>query len=131
MTRIDGIHHIVSLIQGEVARRAGETSPARGKRNTSPRKGRESAATDLADRLRLQLAAIEADAPDRRRRILRAFIESALVAKFGDAMRLDAAFFRMVEDVQLQMEQSPRIGALVDAAVGALDDTTQLPRSSS
>lgn len=120
MTRVDGIHHIVSLIQAEAVRRTAE--PARGreeKRNERVVKGQEG---QIADRLRLQLGAIERDAPDRRRKILRALVESALVARFGEAMLLDPAFFRMVDDVQVQMEGSPGISRVVDDAVSALGD---------
>jgi hypothetical protein len=118
MTRVDGIHHIVSLIQAEAARRTTEPAKGReGKRNENAVKGHEG---EIADRLRLQLAAVERDAPDRRRRILRALVESALIARFGETMLLDPAFFRMLDDVQLQMEGSPEISRLVDDAVRVL-----------
>jgi hypothetical protein len=122
MTRIDGIHHIVSLIQAEATRRT--TEPLKGRADKRTGRAAKGSEGDLADRMRLQLAAIEPDAPDRRRRILRAFVESALVARFGESMLLDPAFFRMVNDVQLQMEGAPQIGRLLDDALRALGDST-------
>ena len=126
MTRIHGIHQIVSLIQGELAMRASEVSRQReSRRGDRPSKANRPEESAMADRLRVQLAAIEADAPDRRRRILRAFIESAMVAKFGEAMLLDPAFFKVVETVQQQMEQSSQMGSLIDSAVRALEDASK------
>jgi hypothetical protein len=127
MTRIDGIQHIVSLIQAGSAWQSLEAaSGRREKRNERALKEGEG---EVASRLRLQLAAIERDSPERRRRVLRALVESALTLRVGEALLLDPAFFRMVEDVQVQMEGAPQVRRLVDDAISQLGDATTVERS--
>jgi hypothetical protein len=71
----------------------------------------------LEQQLRRRIEAIPADDPQRRRRMLRATIESALSAEWGDEMSADPAFHELVDRVVRHLESDPSVQSLVDEAM--------------
>jgi hypothetical protein len=121
MTVVDSIQHIAAVINQEFVRRL---SPEH-RRSTSPGRARPVSkegpiSAIVVERIRQQVSAIDATDPDRDRKVLHAFLEAVLVSQLGDQMLLDPAFFGIVERVQRQLTESPRLSAMIKGVVGSL-----------
>jgi hypothetical protein len=71
----------------------------------------------LSETVRRRVASIAPDDPGRRKRVLRAVVESALAREFGASLESDPEFHKTVEEVVLALESAPDARALVDAAL--------------
>ena len=60
---------------------------------------------------------IDKNAPDRGKKAFRIFLETILLAHFGEHLINDPAFFQMVDDIQSTMESDPEIRATIETAV--------------
>lgn len=68
-----------------------------------------------------KIGSIDRDDPQRRRKIFRLFLESALLAEFGTSIINDPAFHQIVDDVQSVMDRDPQVHASIEVAVDALE----------
>jgi hypothetical protein len=78
----------------------------------------------LADQIRRRVAAIAADDPQRRRRMLRIVLELCLAAEWGDAAAADPAFHALVDQVQGAIEADASLQAVVDDALNSVSSQT-------
>lgn len=83
-------------------------------------------AFDLDADLRLRVARIERDAPDRRARMIRALLESCVARTFGAAAPSDPGFRHVIDQARDAMQSNPelldamdRLAAQIDGADGA------------
>ncbi|WP_420997912.1 hypothetical protein ACKI2N_032215 [Cupriavidus sp. 30B13] len=120
MTQIDGPSRLAAMIRAQVATlrdgRAGEAVPARkdGARRDAVQGA--STETDLAAVVARRVLAIDPDDPERPRKAFRVFLESVLLAEFGETLMNDARFYQLVDDVQKHMESEPEIAAVIREA---------------
>jgi hypothetical protein len=125
MTKIDSAAHLAAVIRQQVSalrapvqvdgrKRAsmGRTAPSSASRRQAPE--------DLAAVVARRVQAIDPDDPGKARKAFRIFLESVLLAELGDALINDPAFYRLVDQVQGQMEADPRLRAEIERAAQAL-----------
>lgn len=74
----------------------------------------------LAQSVARKIAAIDRDDPDRQRKAFRAFLESVLVAEWGDSLVHEPGFHQMVDSIQDQMEREPSLAAMIKQAAELL-----------
>ncbi|MWL90512.1 class I SAM-dependent methyltransferase [Cupriavidus sp. SW-Y-13] len=119
MTQIDSASRLAALIRAQVASLGSRRTNASTARKESARQeaahgtGTE---PDLASVIARRVAAIDPDDPERRRKAFRVFLESVLLAEFGESLMNDARFYQLVEDVHLQMESEPEVAAAIEEA---------------
>lgn len=76
---------------------------------------------DLASVVARRVRALDPTDPDAGRQAFRIFLESVLLAEFGEHLMNDPAFHQLVDDVQEQMEAHPALKEMMtDAAVPLL-----------
>ncbi|MGC3963609.1 MAG: hypothetical protein QM803_09860 [Rhodocyclaceae bacterium] len=68
-----------------------------------------------------RIDAIEATDPDRRRKIFRAFLETTLLAEFGQHIINDPAFYSLVSKVEDTMSDDAGVQQAIDQAVELLE----------
>lgn len=138
MTQIDASSALAAAIRRQVSSlaRPGQTAgvaPHSGQTaGQAPSGARSSGApADLATIVARRVRAIDPDDPGRRRKAFRVFLESVLLAELGEARLInDPGFYRLVDEVQLQMEGDAGLSRSIDeAAVWLLDGSP--PRASS
>ncbi|XQM37285.1 hypothetical protein DFLDMN_004169 [Cupriavidus sp. H19C3] len=123
MTQIDQASRLAAMIRAQVASLGGRRAGGLTSRKESTKKeGTPHAATeqDLASVVARRVAAIDPNAPDRRRRAFRVFLETVLLAEFGEPLMNDARFQQLVEDVHRQMEAEPEVAAAMEEAARLL-----------
>ena len=77
--------------------------------------------SDLAAIVARRVRAIAPDDPGRRRKAFRVFLESVLLAELGeDQLINDPGFYRLVDDVHLQMEADAGLAQSIDDAAAWL-----------
>ena len=109
MTRIDPQLQVRQLLQAEVtALRQRQAGPAQ----RQPAASRWQVPPAALQRIR----AIPRDAPDRRQRALRIFLESVLLRELGETTVHDPAFPQLVDAVQRQMQDDPQLAATLQRA---------------
>jgi hypothetical protein len=118
MTQIDGPSRLAAMIRTQVATlglSARRTEPGTPRKNGPKQASAQGLGneTDLASVIARRVAAIDPDDPERPRKAFRVFLESVLLAEFGEALMNDACFFQLVDDVQQQMESEPEIAAAI------------------
>ncbi len=124
MPPIGPTNNVSTLIRAMLARQ-GKRPPAALGAGARPR--RSGGPASLAQMLASRVRAIEADDPDRRSKVLRAFLEANLLAEFGEQLANEPQFARMVSDVQNQMEGDEHLAAALDRTVETLLATTSPP----
>lgn len=121
MTRIDANGQLTALIQRQLA--ALKHSPRPGGMATSSQSqgsGAEAAAQDLAGLISRRVRSIDPDDPERGRKAFRVFLECVLSTELGKDLINDAAFYQMVDHIQIQMETDPQLGPAVREAASLL-----------
>jgi hypothetical protein len=78
--------------------------------------GAETVAALVARRVQ----ALDRADPDRHRKAFRVFLESVLLAEFGEALVNDAGFHRLVDDVQATMQADREIAGQIRGAAERL-----------
>lgn len=121
MTQIDGASRLAALIRTQVAtlgKTAGRAEAGGAKNEAVSGGARKRTANDgdLASVIARRVSAIDPNDPDRPRKAFRVFLESVLLAEFGEALMNDARFFQLVDDVQKQMESEPEIAEAIKEA---------------
>lgn len=119
MTQIDSSSRLAALIRAQVASLGNRRTGTATTRKESARRGAvhgTGTEQDLASVIARRVAAIEPGDPERRRKAFRVFLESVLLAEFGESLMNDARFYQLVEDVHRQMEAEPEVAATIDEA---------------
>jgi hypothetical protein len=121
MTRIDATSQLAALIQRQLAAlkspgRLAEAAPSPQQTGGAEAATHESLASLIARRVRM----IDPDDPQRGRKAFRVFLESVLLAELGKDLINDAAFYQMVDHIQLEMETDPQLGPAVREAASLL-----------
>ncbi|MFZ6876366.1 hypothetical protein ACO0LF_30280 [Undibacterium sp. Di27W] len=87
---------------------------AKGKK-TSPTKKE-----DLGDLIVKRVAGIPQEDPQRRKKAFRVFLESVLLDELGERLIADPRFFKMVEDIQNQMQADPELATMIEKVTDML-----------
>jgi hypothetical protein len=109
------VHALVAAIRREL----GAQLPQRAGEGGRPRAARQLRGGTAA-LIRRRIAGIAPDDPARAHKVLRLFLESVLVAEFGEAMLHDPRFFALVDTVQERMESEAALRPLIAEAVAQL-----------
>ena len=75
---------------------------------------------DIANLIALKIHSIPSDTPQRREKVFRIFLESAIAAELGFTLMSDPKFLTMIEDIQLQMYQDEELKPLIDDCIDQL-----------
>jgi len=75
---------------------------------------------DIANLIALKIHSIPSDTPQRREKVFRIFLESAIAAELGFTLMSDPKFLAMIEDIQLQMYQDEELKPLIDDCIDQL-----------
>ena len=67
-----------------------------------------------------RVRAIDPQDPDRRRKAMRVFLESVLLAELGESLINDDGFYQLVEQVQQQMAADSGLAEIMDQAADLL-----------
>lgn len=112
MTSIDPRHQIAAVLQQQAAavRAAGRTagSAATGARTSA------GATSSVPTAVTQRIEAIAPDDPQRKRKAVRIFLESALLQELGDRLAHDTTFPAMVDAVQQSMQDDAELARAVD-----------------
>ena len=76
--------------------------------------------SSLASLIAARVSAIDAEDPQRERKVFRAFLEANLLAEYGEQLVADPLFGTMVDAVHEQMEASEEIAGAMKEAVALL-----------
>ncbi|GAB2842925.1 hypothetical protein GCM10027277_07790 [Pseudoduganella ginsengisoli] len=116
MPAISSVQQIVATLRAEMADHVARRHRAAGTRvPASP-----SAQAPMGSLISQRVQALDPDDPRRNSKAFRIFLESVLLSEFGMELINDHAFYRMVDQVQEQMEQDPRIADAIGRAVESL-----------
>jgi hypothetical protein len=119
MSSINKVDQIVAVIRQQLARAERQERGTPG-RNAPAAPPAQAARPDVLAVLGQRIRAIDRDDPDRGRKAFRLFLESVLLAELGDSLLSDPQFYRLVDEVQRQMESDPRLSASIDEAIEGL-----------
>jgi len=124
MTSISNVQQIVAVIRQQLARveRGPVKTPARAPAARSARSATKARPQrpEFLQLLGQRVRAIDRGDPDRGRKTFRVFLESVLLAELGESLVNDPQFYRLVDDVQRQMERDEGLAASIDAAIHQL-----------
>jgi hypothetical protein len=127
MSRIngEGVQALAAIMRAQVqalarpvvasAPTAAAGAPAGNRKTTRRAKGE-----DLAARLARRVRAIDASDPDAAGQAMHVFLESMLLAEFGEHLINDPAFHQIVEGVYQQMCGNAELSAMMAKAAGVL-----------
>jgi len=119
MTSIGNVQQIVAVIRQQLATRASPFDPRLRRGEGSGGAGAKSP-KDIAALIGQRIKAIDRDDPNRGRKTFRVFLESILLSEFGEDLINDPQFYRIVDDVQHQMETDPSTQGTVSIAIQEL-----------
>jgi hypothetical protein len=112
MDPISGVNPVLDALRKQLAenierlRKSGKLAAA----GTARAAGAAAAGTEsLQAALGRKLAALDRRSPEGRAAATRAFVESALVAEFGQGLLSDPAFGDMVADISASLREDPQI----------------------
>lgn len=110
MTRVNPADQLAALMRSQVASLA-KVSSKRGAPTEAVARKREtqSPSEDLASVAAERIRGIDPADPDKQQKAVRAFLECVLLAQLGADVVQDAAFGRMVDHVQEQLQQDPEL----------------------
>lgn len=125
MSGIDSVQQIVATIRAEMAVRANSSDP-HSRSEQMRRANRKSAGSPALQQQRMgnlinqRVKALDPDDPNRGRKAFRIFLESVLLAEFGETLINDPTFYQMVDEIQRVMEGDSRVADAIDKAVANL-----------
>ena len=127
MSSIDSVQQIVATIRAEMATRIDSSeSRALGKQLRQTKKTKASSQDQrqqrMTDLISQRVRSLHPDDPKKGKKAFRIFLESVLLAEFGEALINDPAFYQMVDDIQHVMETDPRLADTIGKAVASLLD---------
>ena len=116
ISRTDAARHVARANAVDVRRRtsSGSTTPENVQAPAAP------ASFDLEEDVARRVAQIGAEDTDRRRRIVRAFLESCVARTFGIAAPQDPAFGHVIEQVRDAIRADPDLAAAMERVVERL-----------
>jgi hypothetical protein len=120
MISISNVQQIVAVIRQQLATRAAPLEPRLRRGEGAAGTAAKSPPKDIAALIGQRIKAIDRDDPNRGRRTFRVFVESILLSELGEELINDPQFYRIVDDVQQQMETDPMTQASVSAAIQEL-----------
>jgi hypothetical protein len=120
MTSISNVQQIVAVIRQQLATRAAPLEPRLRRGESTGGAAAKSPPKDIAALIGQRIKAIDRDDPNRGRKTFRVFVESILLSEFGEELINDSQFYRIVDDVQQQMEADPATQASVSTAIQEL-----------
>ncbi|MCH8620260.1 hypothetical protein [Undibacterium sp. TS12] len=124
--KTESINHLAAMLRTQIdsMRRTGK--PQQGQGNTlkkepvQARNRQSTAKQDVASLIMQRAAEIASDDVHRRRKTFRVFLESVLLGELGEGLVADPRFFRMVDDIQHQMEADGELAPVIAQAVDLL-----------
>ena len=127
MTRInsEGVQSLAAIMRAQVRTLtkplgAPAPTPAAGALPADGRSGKRTKSEDLAVRLARRVRAIDPSDPDADNQAMHVFLESILLAEFGEHLINDPAFHQVVEDVHRQMLGNVELAGMMGAAAKTL-----------
>ncbi|RSZ56383.1 hypothetical protein HF313_22305 [Massilia atriviolacea] len=122
MAGISSVQQIVATIRAEMSSRVVKNDrrgPAVAEKR-APRAKPAQASARMTGLLQQRVAALDPADSQRGRKAFRIFLESVLLAEFGEELINDPAFYAMVDQVQLAMEDDPQIASAIAQAAQSL-----------
>ena len=125
MSGIDSVQQIVATIRAGIAVRANSADP-HSRSEQMRRANRKSVGSPALQQQRTgnlinqRVKALDPDDPNRGRKAFRIFLESVLLAEFGETLINDPKFYQMVDEIQRVMEEDSRIADAISKAVANL-----------
>lgn len=113
MTTIDPARQLAAIVRNEASALRGRES-ARARANPGAATASQRTSGELASVVAQRVAAIDRNAPDRKQRAFRVFLETALLHELGAGLIRDAGFAEMVDAVQGRMQADPQLAAAAD-----------------
>jgi len=120
MTSINNVQQIVAVIRQQLATRTAPFEPRLRRGESTAGAAAKSPPKDISALIGQRIRAIDRDDPNRGRKTFRVFVESILLSEFGEELINDPQFYRIVDDVQQQMETDPATQTSVSAAIQEL-----------
>ncbi len=125
MTRInsEGVHSLAAIVRAQVqalAKPVVTSTPTPGAQPADLKAAKRSKSEKLAARLARRVRAIDVEDPDAEAKVMHVFLESVLLAEFGDHLINDPAFHQIVEGVHQQMQGNAELAAMMKSAARAL-----------
>ncbi len=126
MTRIgsDGVDSLAAIIRRQVESLGRPAASVNVSTAEAPgdeaRAKKRSKGQDLASVVARRVRSIDPAEPDAERKAFHVFLESVLLAEFGEHLINDPAFHQLVDGVRLQMEGNPAVAAMIKKAATAL-----------
>lgn len=119
VTTVTDVNRLVAIIQRQLVPPSARAKNARGAK-AGKNSGPQSAGRPLDEIIIERCQAIAVDDPQRGRKAFRVFIESVLLASFGDQLINDPKFYDMVDSVQATMETEPTLMTAITSAISHL-----------
>jgi hypothetical protein len=116
MTTVDPSATLVHLLQRQITSVAGKRAVARGQSPATAAATPSKLASLAAERIR----SIRPDDPERRSKALRVFLECVMQQAFGAQAVHDPNFAPMLDTVQQQMRDDPKIAEAAEALARVL-----------
>ncbi|MFZ6721383.1 hypothetical protein [Undibacterium sp. Ji49W] len=125
MTQIQSTDHLAAIIRSQIdsmrkTSRPTPTSAGNSKKEISGKKNASLKHKDLGQTIVTRVSSIPREDAQRRHKAFKVFLESVLLDEFGEGLVADPRFFRMVDDIQSQMQADPELAVLIDQAVDLL-----------
>jgi len=127
MTRInsEGVQALAAIMRAQVqalGRPVTTATPAlsAGVAPGESKPNKRTKSEDLAARLARRVRSIDPADPDAAEKAMHVFLESVLLAEFGDHLINDPAFHQIVDAVQQQMRGNAELTAMMEKAARAL-----------
>lgn len=114
---IGSVGDLVRIIQSQFAQRQSVPKPSQ---RLAGRAAVPAAPGQLEALIELRVRKLERDDPQRGRKAFRLFLETVLLAQFGDNLMNDPKFYLLVDDVHAALERDPRVRQMIDQAVAHL-----------
>lgn len=115
MINIGPTSQLLAIIREQI----GESRIAQNTKYGNTRSGNVSK-PDKAQRLyeltAKRIKTISKEDPKRNKKAFKFFLESMMLADFGEELINDPAFYQLIEQVQLKMEQDPQLSAQIEEA---------------
>jgi len=112
---IHSVTQLVAAIRTQLSQQT--TNKQVAARQRSAHAGKMTQQESLESLIQKKIRRIDKNALDRGKKAFRIFLETILLAHFGENLVNDPAFYQLVDDVQSAMESDPEIKETIDAAV--------------
>lgn len=132
MTSIDPTSQLTALIRsqlGALGKTPGKTT-AGGRTKSAANSGKHNTGKkDIASVIAQRVQQIAPNDDQAERKAFRIFLEAVLLAELGENLVNDPAFYRLLDDVQKQMEQDTELAPSIHQAARLLLSSHQPPKA--